>query len=147
LRRKSIFAGVFISLLALLPLLMIACSAGSSPVTQTGTPTQPPATGANGTTINLVAQNLAFNLKTISVPAGVQVTVNLNNMDSGIQHNFSVYQQVSGGQAKAVFVGDPVLGPGIKTYQFTAPKDSTATYYFYCDFHPQSMTGTFVVIP
>jgi plastocyanin len=97
--------------------------------------------------INLVAQNLAFNLKTISVPAGSQVTVNLNNMDSGIQHNFSVYQQVSGGQAKAVFVGDPVQGPGTKTYQFIAPKDSTATYYFYCDFHPQSMTGTFVVKP
>jgi plastocyanin len=138
---------VVVTLLVLLPLLMLGCSSGPSTAAQSGATTQPQATGTTPATINLVAQNLAFNLKTISVSAGAQVTVNLNNMDTGIQHNFSFYQNVPGGQAKAVFVGDPIQGPGTITYHFTAPTDSKGTYYFYCDFHPQTMSGSFVVTP
>jgi plastocyanin len=146
LKNKLMFCGLIISLLALLPLLMMACSSGSATTTPAGTTSQPSGTGGP-VTINLVAQNMAFNLKTISVPAGAKVTVNLNNMDKGIQHNFSFYQNVPGGQAKAIYVGNPVQGPGTITYNFTAPTDTSATYYFYCDYHPQSMSGSFVVTP
>jgi plastocyanin len=95
-------------------------------------------------TINLVAQNIAFNMSTITVPSGASVTVNFNNMDGGIPHNFAVYQNIAGGQTKPVFVGDTIVGPKTIVYQFTAPS-AAGDYFFDCDVHPTVMFGKFVV--
>lgn len=123
----------------------------SSPSTTTGTSSPPGTTTAPSTTtqsssvtIDLVAQNIAFNMKTITVAAGAKVTVNFNNMDSQVPHNFSVYTNSSA--ATSIFVGNIVTGPTKTTYTFTAPS-TPGTYFFRCDVHPTSMTGTFVVTP
>jgi plastocyanin len=52
--------------------------------------------GGNATVVNLTAENIAFDTDTITVPAGANVTVNFNNKDSGIPHNFAVYDSSSG---------------------------------------------------
>lgn len=93
-------------------------------------------------TIGLVAQNIAFNTSTITVPAGAQVTVNFDNKDNGIPHNFAVYQT---SQAQdAIFTEDTVTGSATTTYTFTAPSEP-GTHFFRCDVHPQQMTGQFIV--
>jgi plastocyanin len=127
--------------------LFLACS--STPLTSTPT-TTPPASATtsspapNTITIELTAQNISFNLKQIIVPTGAAVTVNFKNNDSGIPHNFSVYQNLSGGQTKPVFVGKTITGPSSTIYSFIAPP-AQGSYFFECDVHPTVMNGTFTV--
>ena len=51
--------------------------------------------------------------------AGALVTVNFNNMDAGVRHNFAVYTDASA--ATPIFTGTIVTGPTTTTYTFTAP--------------------------
>jgi len=98
------------------------------------------ATG-NATVVNLTAENIAFDTNTITVPAGANVTVHFVNKDSGIPHNFAVYD--SNLRSKSIFVGDIITGPAETDYTFMAPS-KPGTYYFQCDVHP-SMNGNFIV--
>jgi plastocyanin len=43
----------------------------------------------------------------------------------------------------ALFTGEMVTGPGTVTYEVDALEPGT--YFFRCDVHPTTMTGTFVV--
>jgi plastocyanin len=119
------------------------------------TPLQPPVTasititvtntgGGGGQTavIYLKAHNIAFNLSTITVPAGAQVTVHFTNDDNGIPHNFAVY--TSSAATTTIFKGDIITGVSSITYNFTAPA-TPGTYFFRCDVHPNQMNGNFIV--
>jgi alcohol dehydrogenase (cytochrome c) len=112
----------------------------------TTTPTNVTNTTTTGTgktaTVMLSAQNIMFNMSKITVPPGAQVTVNFDNKDSGVPHNFAVYQDSSASQS--IFKGQIVTGPTTTTYTFTAPSKA-GTYYFRCDVHPTAMFGDFVV--
>jgi plastocyanin len=81
-------------------------------------------------------------MNTITVPAGKSITVNFDNQDSGIPHNFAVYTNSSA--TSPIFVGDNITGPARITYTFTAPS-TPGTYFFRCDVHPTQMTGAFIV--
>ncbi|MCE5338312.1 MAG: cupredoxin domain-containing protein [Methanomicrobiaceae archaeon] len=100
------------------------------------------AAGGKTATVDLTAENIKFDKSTITVPAGAAVTVNFNNKDSGVPHNFAVYTDSSASQN--IFKGDTVTGPATTTYTFTAPA-TPGTYFFRCDVHPQQMTGDFIV--
>jgi cytochrome c oxidase subunit 2 len=109
--------------------------------TPSPTPTTTPTPGQS-VTIQLTAHNIAFNLSTITVPPGAQVTVDFNNEDSSVPHNFSVYD--SPAAQKVIFQGKIITGPATTTYTFTAPA-TPGTYFFRCDVHPTIMTGSFIV--
>jgi predicted lipoprotein with Yx(FWY)xxD motif/plastocyanin len=111
-----------------------------TPAPSSSTTTTTPS--GSGVTIDLVAKNIAFDKDTINVPAGTKVTVNFDNQDSGIPHNFSVY--TSSSATTSIFVGKVISGPAKIVYEFTAPS-TPGTYFFRCDVHPTIMTGTFVV--
>jgi plastocyanin len=119
-------------------------SATPSPsVTSSPSPAQTSAAAApKAVTINMIAASLAFNMSTITVPAGADVTVNFNNQDNGIPHNLAVYTDQSA--AQSIFKGDIITGPATKTYTFTAPS-TPGTYFFRCDAHPTTMTDQFIV--
>ena len=133
----------------LIPLVydMVNVTVGGSVTGATGnvtgnvTGTAGNATG-NATVVGLSAQNIAFNVSTITVPAGANVTVNFDNEDSGVPHNFAVYTDSSASQN--IFKGEIITGPATTAYNFTAPADP-GTYFFRCDVHPEQMTGDFVV--
>ena len=93
-------------------------------------------------TINLTAQNISFDTNRIQVPAGGSVTVKFTNRDGGVPHNFAVYE--SSAAKKTIFKGKRITGPDTITYTFTAPS-KPGDYFFRCDVHPATMTGTFVV--
>jgi plastocyanin len=117
----------------------------TSPPTTTTPP--PTTTTSSALTINLIAQNVAFNVSTITVPAGAKVTVNFDNKDAQVPHNFAVYQSGNGATGTAsgpIFVGETILGPSTIVYQFTAPS-APGDYFFRCDVHPTIMFGTFIV--
>jgi plastocyanin len=122
--------------------------AGSAPGSSAGNPSAassggPSASAAGGAvTINLTAQNTAFNVTTITVPAGAKMTVNFSNKDNGMPHNFAVYTDSSA--STPIFKGQTITGIANATYTFNAPAKA-GTYFFRCDVHPTIMTGQFIV--
>ncbi len=140
--RVSIRTLGFVTLIALVVALFAGCSSSPSTTTPSsgGTSTTPGQGGA--VTIDLAAQNLAFDKTTITVPAGASVTINFNNKDTGVSHNFALYTNSSA--SSSIFVGQTVAGPGTTSYKFTAPSKA-GSYFFRCDVHPTTMTGTFIV--
>jgi plastocyanin len=111
-------------------------ASGSSPTTSAPAPT------GSAITINLIARNVAFDQNTITVPVNSRVTINFNNMDIGIPHNFAIYTDSSA--STPIFVGNIINGPNTITYQIVSPSRA-GTYFFRCDAHPTLMTGKFVV--
>ncbi len=110
--------------------------------TPTTTSPSPSPTAAPQTNINLVAQNISFDLNTITVPAGASITVNFTNRDATVPHNFAVY--TNSAATTPIFTGKIITGPATTTYTFTAPA-VPGNYFFRCDVHPTQMTGTLVV--
>jgi plastocyanin len=89
-------------------------------------------------TVDLIAQGMAFNTSTITVPAGA----NVDNQDAGVRHNFAVYD--SAAMQKVIFRGELIAGPKKIVYTFDAPKEP-GTYRFQCDPHASFMNGKFIV--
>jgi plastocyanin len=156
LRRGVLFGTMTVTAAILLALGACGSSSTStSTTTQATTTTTIPATTttttssgglttrpANAITINLAAQNMAFDQATLTVPAGAKVTIIFQNKDS-MPHNFALYNNSSASQT--IFKGDTISGPN-KTveYSFNAP-DNPGEYFFRCDVHPSVMTGKFIV--
>jgi plastocyanin len=145
------FSNGLLILLCLATLFSVACTSASTLTTSSTTTSTTSSTTQSSTstttspqrvTIDLVAKDIAFDKSTVTVPAGAQVTVNFDNQDSGIPHNFAVYTD-SSAQA-SIFVGQIITGPKIATYTFPAPS-TPGNYFFRCDVHPTRMTGTFIV--
>ena len=122
---------IFLPLLVLGVLILQTCTA------QVGT-----ASTQNSVVIDIVAKNIAFNTSTITVPAGANVTVNFDNQDANVPHNFAVYD--SEAAKVTIFQGKIITGPSKITYSFVAP-DKPGTYFFRCDVHPTIMKGQFIV--
>lgn len=108
----------------------------------TVSPTASPSATAAPAAFSLTAQNIAFDKSSITVQAGARITINFTNKDSGIPHNFSVYTDSSA--TKSIFTGQIISGPAVTAYTFTAPI-TPGSYFFRCDVHPTTMTGTLIV--
>jgi len=93
-------------------------------------------------TIDLTVQGFASDKSATTVPAGASVTINFTNEDTGVAHNFALYDSSS----KELYQGDIIDGPDRRTYQFTAP-GTPGPYTFRCDLHPVQMKGSFIVTP
>lgn len=93
-------------------------------------------------TVNITAKNIAFNVSTITVPAGSDVTVNFDNQDASVAHNVAFYE--TSAADKPIYVGEIFKGSKMMVYTFKAP-DKPGTYYFRCDVHPANMNGQFIV--
>jgi len=105
----------------------------------TGTPAVSPPED-RGARVKITAKNFAFDLSTITVPAGSQVIVEFENEDRA-PHNVAFYTTPS--LTTTIYKGDIITGPSKITYTFTAPS-TPGTYFFRCDVHP-SMQGQFIV--
>jgi plastocyanin len=95
-------------------------------------------------TARVVAKDLMFDRRSITASPGVSVTVTLDNQDPGVLHNIAFY---TNRQASQRIAGNELF-PGVATreLQFTAP-NSPGNYFYRCDVHPDTMTGTFAVRP
>jgi plastocyanin len=124
-----------------------------APRPSVGAPTTSPSTPSatcspTGTTVAVVAPTGAsgtgFEEKCYAGPAGKAFDINFDNKDSGIAHNFAVYDNQGGSLLfGATSATDTVTGPGTTTYKVSPQKPGS--YFFQCDVHPTTMFGTFVV--
>lgn len=122
-------------------LLAIVVSAGCSPG---GGDSRAPSTrkAAVGQELRVVGQNVLFDVEELAARAGEPFKITFENKDQGIPHNLAVYR--SGPPAKDLVAMTPVE-PGIKTQQLALPALEAGSYFYQCDAHPTTMTGTLVV--
>jgi plastocyanin len=106
------------------------------PTTMTGTITASEGAGA----IKVVAQNTAFDVKEIDLPADTPSEIKVENKDP-FAHNLAIYQDESA-SGTPLFTFEPFAGPDTKT--FPVDPIPAGEYYFHCDIHP-NMNGTVVV--
>jgi plastocyanin len=106
-----------------------------------GTGEGPPGGGAPGGAepATVVAQGIAFDTDTISLPADQPSTLTFDNRDT-VPHNIAIYTDDS--LSEALFQGEIVTGP--TTAQYEIPPEPAGEYYFQCDVHP-TMNGTVTV--
>ncbi|MBA3552084.1 MAG: cupredoxin domain-containing protein [Actinobacteria bacterium] len=97
--------------------------------------------GPGPAAITLTAEGTAFDKTELSLPAGIEVALTLDNKDNAVQHNFSMYADETG--SEALFSGEIITGPSAVTYTFNSPQPGE--YYFRCDVHPTQMEGTVTV--
>jgi plastocyanin len=90
----------------------------------------------------VAANNLQFDTSTNTVSASSNVTIHFNNKDANVPHNIAFYTDSTA--AQPIFVGSIITGPATTDYNFTAPA-TPGNYFFRCDVHPTTMTGTFIV--
>ena len=95
----------------------------------------------DGTTLSLVAHNISWNQFCMAVPANTPFTVNIDNQDAGIEHNFAIYDSFF--QKTTYFTGPKVTGPA--TISLNPDPLPPGRYYFQCDVHGPAMSGAFVV--
>jgi plastocyanin len=119
--------------------ILVALIAGCASKTP---PTPAPGTGAGGNNIDVTAASMAFDMSTITVSAGAHVTITFHNNDSGIPHNIAFY--TSSAATTVIYQGAKTTGVSTVTYTFDAPA-TPGTYFFRCDVHPTTMTGSFIV--
>lgn len=93
----------------------------------------------SGGTVEVTADDMAFNVDTITAPAGESFTVTFTNNEA-VPHNFSVYTEEGG---EEIAVGN-VINEG-ETDEITIEGLEPGEYFFVCDVHPTEMTGTLVV--
>ncbi len=110
-------------------------SATSSPSVSGG------ACAPDGTSLSIMAHDVLFDTDCLAAPADEPFTIAFDNMDGGIPHNVAIFTDESA--TDALFVGKLVTGPATVTYKVDAL--AAGTYFFRCDVHPTTMTGSFVV--
>ena len=125
--------GALIVLAGLLVGVVAACSSPSA------TPGGSRATVENGT-VEITADEIAFDVGLIEAPAGEAFTIVLVNMEE-VSHNVSVYTERDG---EEVVTGDFITGPD-ETVEIEVPALDAGEYFFVCDLHPDQMSGTLIV--
>jgi plastocyanin len=119
-----------------------------SPTPEATVPAPGPDAGCepSGTELTIVATGSTFDQSCLAVEAATPFSVTLENQDP-VPHDFSIYPSASEVTEDAALIysfDDPQPGSGSITYPVD-PIEEPGDYYFQCDFHPTTMTGTFVV--
>ena len=100
--------------------------------------TPPPSVPAGGAVLEIAADNIAFDVKELTAPAGQPFTIVFNNQEA-VSHNVAIYKGT-----EPIFNGAFITGPATITYVVDALP--AGEYIFTCDVHPiAAMTGTLTV--
>jgi plastocyanin len=106
----------------------------------TGTPATATVPAGGGSVVSISASNILFDKNELEAKAGA-ITVQFDNKDSGIPHNFSVYKSKDD-LTNPIAATEIATGPVMLTLQLNLEKGE---YYFDCQVHPTTMNGTLKV--
>lgn len=88
------------------------------------------------------AAGTGFATDCLAAPVGDPFTIDFNNQDPNVPHNVAIYTDDSA--SEELFMGETITGSDSITYDVD-PIDEEGDFFFRCDVHPDTMTGTFVV--
>lgn len=91
----------------------------------------------HSTAVEIAAENLAFDVSELEVPADEVFDLAFANNDANIPHNVSFYEDDTA--TASIFVGEIFNGIATKVYE--VPALAAGDYFFRCDVHPD-MAGT-----
>ena len=100
----------------------------------------PTAAPGESVTLEISAQNIAFDTDTLEAPANTPFKIVFANNDAGIPHNVAIHEETPTGPE--VWVGE--IFNGVETRTYEVPALPAGTYGFVCTVHP-NMTGTLTV--
>lgn len=106
------------------------------------TSSPPPSADGDGQALRVVGRSLRFDVERLVAPAETEFTIEFENRDRGVPHNIAVYR--SGPPAKDQLAAS-ALEPGPETQRLTVAALEPGRYFFQCDAHPSTMTGTLEV--
>lgn len=117
------------------------CSSGDGDEGPNASSSSPTARG-EAVELRLAGSELRFDVETLAAPADLGFTIVFDNRDRGIPHNIAVYR--SGPPAKEE-VAKTDVEPGPTTQRLSVPALAPGRYFYQCDVHPTTMTGTLMV--
>ena len=88
-----------------------------------------------------------FEPETLAFPADVPVDLEFDNEETGIQHNVVIYREdpAEDSAQTPLLDGQLISGPASVTY--AVPPVPEGSYFFLCEVHPTTMTGTIRAAP
>ena len=148
-RKLQLLGLLIVSVLALL-IIAVACGGDDDEEQNGGGATTPAGNGGGGeTTFDMNMHEEGGNVfelgveknPTLKVPAGEEITINLDNQGIAI-HNMRFAGDDNEYNSGDDAVSEPALvnGGQTATLVFTAPSEA-GTYVYQCDFHPTDMKG------
>ncbi len=123
-----------VGLLFILYLMILKPTLGMAPGPE---PEPVPTAAQTGPVVSITADNLRFTTTTLTVSAGTSFRLRFVN-DEVVPHNVAIYADASA--RRSLFVGRTFTGNRPVTY--TVPAIPAGAYFFRCDVHPTTMTGT-----
>ena len=92
--------------------------------------------------LEIAAENTEYDVTELTAPAGEDITLQFDNDDPGIQHNWSLYETED--SEDPIFEG--TILTGVDTEDYAVPAiDEPGTYHFHCDIHPAAMKGELII--
>ena len=85
-----------------------------------------------------------FSTDALSVPSAEPFTIAFDNQDPAVPHNVVIYDGPDA-EAPALFTGELVTGPATADYDVESVPEGE--YFFNCEVHPTTMTGTVTAAP
>lgn len=139
---------VKVALVGALALMAAACGGQeepggkASPTTESPSPTESPTGEEPDATVTapVGASGTGFASDELSLPADEETVIEFLNQDTGQMHNVGIYDEKGG---EELFAGEIITAP--TTVDYSVPALEAGTYYFQCDVHPTTMTGTLTV--
>lgn len=107
----------------------------TTPAEEETTPAEEETTPAEEADVTVVAENIAFDTGTLSLPFGEPSTIAFESLDP-VPHNVAIYTEQGG---ESLFAGDLITQD---TVTYEVPPLDAGSYFFQCDVHPTEMTGT-----
>lgn len=101
-------------------------------------------TGSGASAMISMIPSVQFDTSELTIAADTEVTITVDNTDTGIPHNFAVYTSRDAAESgeEALAATDICTAPCTDTVTLNL---SAGEYFFRCEVHPGQMTGTLVV--
>lgn len=116
-----------------------AAATPTDPGDQTPDATEP--ADPDGVELPIVGRDIQFDRATLQAPADTPFTVVFDNQDDDIPHNFAIYATDAASEQLAAT--ELENGPVVQRLDIDGLP--AGEYFYRCDVHPQTMTGTLVV--